>query len=68
MRHILQFLVTRWLSKTPLGLVLLGIGWWILRKRRAGRTPDMREQERRPHAPRQAAAPGPGPGGAGRTA
>ncbi|GAA4567822.1 DUF6203 family protein [Planotetraspora kaengkrachanensis] len=54
MKRIFQLLVTRWLARTPLGLILLGIGWWIVRKRRAdreGRPPELREPGREPRGP-----------------
>ncbi|MFF0305998.1 DUF6203 family protein [Streptosporangium sp. NPDC004379] len=34
MKRILQLVATRWLSKTPLGMVALGAGWLFMRKRR----------------------------------
>lgn len=34
MKRILQLVATRWLARTPFGLVVLGIGWWLMRKRR----------------------------------
>lgn len=36
MKRILQLVVTRWLARTPLGLVVLGLGWLFMRKRRSG--------------------------------
>ncbi|GAA1294973.1 DUF6203 family protein [Planotetraspora silvatica] len=54
MKRILQLFATRWLARTPLGLIVLGIGWWIMRKRRAdreGRAPGMREPGRGPRDP-----------------
>ncbi|GAA5045664.1 hypothetical protein HNP84_002577 [Thermocatellispora tengchongensis] len=35
MKRILTVLLTRWLGRTPLGLAVLGVGWLILRRRRA---------------------------------
>ncbi|MFC4530966.1 DUF6203 family protein [Sphaerisporangium dianthi] len=34
MKRILKLVVTRWLARTPFGLVILGVGWWLMRKRR----------------------------------
>lgn len=34
MKRILQLFVTRWLARTPVGMVVLGIGWFVMRKRR----------------------------------
>jgi len=31
----MQLVVVRWLARTPLGVVVLGIVWLIMRKRRA---------------------------------
>ncbi|MBP2706668.1 hypothetical protein JOL79_22930 [Microbispora sp. RL4-1S] len=47
MKRILQLFATRWLSRTPLGLVVLGIGWLIIRKRR-GRRPERSQDLRVP--------------------
>ncbi|MEV7805812.1 DUF6203 family protein [Microbispora sp. NPDC088329] len=52
MKRILQLVVTRWLARTPIGMVLLGIGWFFMRKRRARKqqpvnTPALREPGRR---------------------
>ncbi|GIH28417.1 hypothetical protein Aph01nite_67270 [Acrocarpospora phusangensis] len=46
MKRIFQLFVTRWLSKTPLGLVVLGVAWWIMRKKRG-------ENEKAPVPPRK---------------
>ncbi|WP_182907877.1 DUF6203 family protein [Microbispora sp. H13382] len=35
MKRILQLVVTRWLARTPIGMVVLGLGWLFMRKRRA---------------------------------
>ncbi|MBX6381837.1 MAG: hypothetical protein IRZ07_02495 [Microbispora sp.] len=35
MKRILQLVVVRWLARTPLGVVVLGIVWLIMRRRRA---------------------------------
>ncbi|GAA4583055.1 hypothetical protein GCM10023194_19340 [Planotetraspora phitsanulokensis] len=54
MKRILELILARRLARTPLGLVLLGIGWWIIRKRRAdraGRVPELREPGREPRGP-----------------
>ncbi|MGI5155608.1 DUF6203 family protein [Microbispora sp. CA-102843] len=63
MKRILQLVVTRWLARTPLGLVVLGLAWLFMRKRRARRqqpegTPALREPGRRdnPYAWRGPAA------------
>ncbi|WP_281353229.1 DUF6203 family protein [Acrocarpospora corrugata] len=54
MKRIFQLFVTRWLSKTPFGLVILGVAWWVMRKRRGDQTPDQapgrrpKEVRRRP--------------------
>ncbi|WP_353051382.1 DUF6203 family protein [Herbidospora sp. NBRC 101105] len=37
MKRILQVFVTRWLSKTPLGIAVLGVGWFLGRRRRKAR-------------------------------
>ncbi|MEV4323732.1 DUF6203 family protein [Microbispora rosea] len=37
MKRILQLVFTRWLARTPLGMILLGLGWLFMRKRRARR-------------------------------
>ncbi|MER5321489.1 DUF6203 family protein [Streptosporangium roseum] len=37
MKRILQLLATRWLARTPMGLVVVAVGWWLARRRRAGR-------------------------------
>ncbi|WP_369408812.1 DUF6203 family protein [Herbidospora mongoliensis] len=37
MKRIMQVFVTRWLSKTPWGMALLGAGWFINRRRRKAR-------------------------------
>ncbi|WP_425460148.1 DUF6203 family protein [Herbidospora galbida] len=37
MKRILQVFVTRWLSKTPLGIAVLGAGWFVSRRRRKAR-------------------------------
>lgn len=42
MKRILQLVVTRWLARTPFGLVVLGIGWWFMRRRRGDRPADRR--------------------------
>lgn len=42
MKRILQLVVTRWLARTPIGMVVLGLGWLFLRKRRA------RKQQQQP--------------------
>ncbi|MBB5967145.1 DUF6203 family protein [Planomonospora venezuelensis] len=34
MKRFFKVVVVRWLSRTPLGLVLLGAGWWFGRRRR----------------------------------
>ncbi|MEN3536003.1 DUF6203 family protein [Microbispora sp. ZYX-F-249] len=52
MKRILQLVVTRWLARTPIGMVLLGLGWLFMRKRRArkqqpAQTPALREPGRR---------------------
>jgi hypothetical protein len=54
MKRLLQLFATRWLARTPLGLVVLGIGWWVMRKRRAGhegRPPELREPGRGSRGP-----------------
>ncbi|GAB3140194.1 DUF6203 family protein [Microbispora hainanensis] len=65
MKRILQLVVTRWLARTPIGMVVLGLGWLFLRKRRARRrqhpasSPVPREPGRRsgdPYARRGPAA------------
>ena len=47
MKRILQLLATRWLARTPFGLVVLGIGWLVMRKRR-GRTDGRKDAPREP--------------------
>ncbi|MEU7689537.1 DUF6203 family protein [Microbispora hainanensis] len=53
MKRILQLVVTRWLARTPIGMVVLGLGWLFLRKRRARKqqqhadSPVLREPPRR---------------------
>ncbi|MEU7882742.1 DUF6203 family protein [Microbispora bryophytorum] len=37
MKRILQLVFTRWLARTPLGMVLLGLGWLFMRRRRTRR-------------------------------
>ncbi|MCT9931048.1 DUF6203 family protein [Planotetraspora sp. A-T 1434] len=54
MKRILQLFVTRWLSRTPFGLVVLGIGWWIMRKKRRNQEvtrADLREPGRKQGSP-----------------
>ncbi|GGO04198.1 hypothetical protein GCM10010116_08270 [Microbispora rosea subsp. aerata] len=56
MRRILLLIVTRRLARTPLGLVVLGLGWLFARRRRARRrqpadVPAPRAPGRRPGAP-----------------
>nr|WP_169950781.1 DUF6203 family protein [Microbispora sp. H11081] len=56
MKRILQLVVTRWLARTPIGMVVLGLGWLFMRKRRArdqqpARTPARRGPARRPGDP-----------------
>jgi Family of unknown function (DUF6203) len=55
MKRILQLVATRWLARTPFGLVILGIGWLVMRKRRgeqAGkRTEVLREPGRKSRNP-----------------
>jgi cytochrome c-type biogenesis protein CcmH/NrfF len=46
MKGIFKVVVARWLARTPVGLILLGVGWLIGRKRKQRRL----EQER--HQPR----------------
>ncbi|MGW5265383.1 DUF6203 family protein [Microbispora sp. NPDC004025] len=52
MKRILQLVFTRWLARTPIGMVLLGLGWLFMRKRRArkqqpAQAPALREPGRR---------------------
>ncbi|GIH62118.1 MULTISPECIES: DUF6203 family protein [Microbispora] len=52
MKRILQLVVTRWLARTPIGMVVLGLAWLFMRKRRARRqqpadSPVLREPGRR---------------------
>ncbi|WP_169984710.1 DUF6203 family protein [Microbispora sp. H10836] len=52
MKRILQLVVTRWLARTPIGMVVLGLGWLFMRKRRTrkqqpAQTPARREPGRR---------------------
>jgi hypothetical protein len=65
MKRILQLVVTRWLARTPIGMVLLGLGWLFMRKRRArnqqqpANSPALRQPGRRsgnPYASRGPAA------------
>ncbi|MET9070495.1 DUF6203 family protein [Streptosporangium sandarakinum] len=44
MKRILQLVATRWLSRTPLGLAVLGAGWLIMRKRRRDQAADPRKE------------------------
>ncbi|WP_198167476.1 DUF6203 family protein, partial [Microbispora sp. ATCC PTA-5024] len=48
MKRILQLVATRWLARTPLGLVVLGIGWLVMRKRRGAQRPGTSEALREP--------------------
>ncbi|GII63424.1 hypothetical protein Skr01_35090 [Sphaerisporangium krabiense] len=48
MKRILQLLVTRWLARTPVGLVILGVGWWLTRRRRAGKAAPPQDVPREP--------------------
>ncbi|GGK92653.1 hypothetical protein Sme01_55140 [Sphaerisporangium melleum] len=48
MKRLLQLVVTRWLARTPFGLVVLGVGWWFMRKRRGGRPEDRKDVLREP--------------------
>ncbi|MFC6083275.1 DUF6203 family protein [Sphaerisporangium aureirubrum] len=45
MKRILKLVVTRWLARTPLGLVALGVGWFVMRRRRK------RNAAERPYGP-----------------
>ncbi|MFG1861149.1 DUF6203 family protein [Microbispora bryophytorum] len=53
MKRILQLVFTRWLARTPLGMVLLGLGWLFMRRRRTRKqqrpagSPPLREPGRR---------------------
>ncbi|MEW9529876.1 DUF6203 family protein [Microbispora sp. NPDC049125] len=50
MKRILQLFVTRWLARTPIGMVILGIGWLVMRKKRsaqAGKAQALREPGRK---------------------
>ncbi|MDH2425670.1 DUF6203 family protein [Sphaerisporangium sp. TRM90804] len=55
MKRILQLVVTRWLARTPFGLAVMGIGWLVMRKRRAakagGRADVLREPGRKSRNP-----------------
>ncbi|WP_147268866.1 DUF6203 family protein [Sphaerisporangium album] len=48
MKKILRLLVTRWLARTPFGLVVLGAGWWFTRRRRAARAAERPDVQREP--------------------
>ncbi|WP_248964488.1 DUF6203 family protein [Sphaerisporangium perillae] len=48
MKRILQLVMTRWLARTPFGLVVLGVGWWLMRKRRAGKPAERHDVLREP--------------------
>ncbi|MER5425320.1 DUF6203 family protein [Streptosporangium roseum] len=48
MKRILQLLATRWLARTPMGLVVVAVGWWLARRRRAGRPGERRDVLRHP--------------------
>ncbi|MEU8176074.1 DUF6203 family protein [Microbispora hainanensis] len=65
MKRILQLVVTRWLARTPIGMVVLGLGWLFLRKRRARKqqpanSPALREPGRRSGDPYARRGPAPG--------
>ncbi|KAA9380968.1 hypothetical protein F5972_07785 [Microbispora cellulosiformans] len=47
MKRILQLVVTRWLARTPIGMVVLGLGWLFARKRRADQRQQSQTQVRR---------------------
>jgi hypothetical protein len=47
-KRILRLVVTRWLARTPFGLVILGIGWWLMRKRRGGQVGERGDVLREP--------------------
>ncbi|WP_182902647.1 DUF6203 family protein [Microbispora sp. H10830] len=52
MKRILQLVVTRWLARTPIGMILLGLGWLFTRRRRARKqqpanSPELRRPGRR---------------------
>ncbi|WP_405142747.1 DUF6203 family protein [Sphaerisporangium sp. NBC_01403] len=46
MKRILQLVATRWLARTPFGLVVLGIGWLVMRKRRGHQAGDRNDVSR----------------------
>ncbi|GII77695.1 hypothetical protein Sru01_26770 [Sphaerisporangium rufum] len=48
MKRILQLVMTRWLARTPIGMVILGIGWWFTRRRRGAAAGDRGKGSRRP--------------------
>ncbi|MFC4115976.1 DUF6203 family protein [Nonomuraea zeae] len=37
MRKLFNLVVARWLARTPVGLIALGIGWFLARRRRRNR-------------------------------
>ncbi|WP_176993845.1 DUF6203 family protein [Nonomuraea jiangxiensis] len=45
MEKFLKFVMARWLARTPLGLIVLGIGWFLTRRR--GRQRAQRDQAER---------------------
>ncbi|OUC79952.1 DUF6203 family protein [Streptosporangium minutum] len=48
MKRILQLLATRWLARTPMGLVVVAVGWWLARRRRAGGPGERKDASRHP--------------------
>ncbi|MET8142982.1 DUF6203 family protein [Sphaerisporangium sp. NPDC005288] len=48
MKKLLKLVVTRWLARTPFGLVVLGVGWWLMRKRRGDQPGERRDALREP--------------------
>ncbi|MFB4281937.1 DUF6203 family protein [Nonomuraea sp. MTCD27] len=52
MQKFLKLVVARWLARTPIGLVALGIGWYLARRRRRRQQPPHETQHTRRHPAR----------------
>ncbi|MEO3883791.1 DUF6203 family protein [Nonomuraea sp. B5E05] len=50
MKKLFMFFAAKWLTRTPLGLAVLGLGWFLTRRRR------QRQEGARPPERRAAAA------------